>query len=78
MDLVKWMLEHYVEVLVVTYGLLNVINGVLVLIPGLQGEQEGGWLSKVRGLLDRVSLLTAKDGHNTVKMPGTASKPASK
>lgn len=73
-DALKWIVENWATVLVLLYGLLNVINGVLTLVPGDQGEGEGGWLSKVRGVLDRVSVLTGKDGAGTVKLPGTKSK----
>lgn len=73
-NVLKWVVEHWGTMLVLLYGLLNLINGVLSLIPGDQGEGEGGWLSKVRAVLDRISVLTSKDGTGTVKAPLTKSK----
>ena len=67
-------LENLPTVLVVLYALLNLVNGVLTLVPGDQGEGAGGWLSKVRSVLDRVSVLTSKDGSGTVKLPLVKSK----
>lgn len=74
-DVLTWVTEHWPLVLGVVYALLNVVNGVLRLIPGNQGEQEGGWLGTVRGVVDRVSVLTGQDGKGTLKLPGTASTP---
>jgi hypothetical protein len=71
MEALKWLLENQLALLALAYGLLNVVNGVLNLIPGDQGES---FLGKVRSVLDRVSLLTAKDGKNTLKLPLSKSK----
>ncbi len=77
-DLLKWVAENWLVVtgLVVLAG--NLLNGVLRLIPGNQGEEEGGWLHGtlkfLRGLLDRSSVLSAKDGAGTVKLPLAKSK----
>ena len=72
--LVKWVTENLGTVLLLTYALLNVVNGVLELVPGKQGEEPGGWLSKVRSVLDRVSVLTNRTASGTLKLPGTTSK----
>lgn len=77
-DVVTWVSENWLVVLGLTVLFGNLLNGVLRLVPGDQGEQEGGWLSKtlkfLRGLLDRSSVLTNHDGAGTVKLPLTKSK----
>ena len=74
-NVLTWITENWPLALGVLYGLLNVINGVLRLVPGDQGEGEDGWLAKVRGGLDRVSALTGQNGRGTLKLPGTKSEP---
>ncbi len=74
MDALKWLMDNQVALLVAAYAVLNVLNAVLSVVPGDQGEGKGGWLSKVRSVLDRVSLLTAKGDPVSVKMPLTKSK----
>jgi hypothetical protein len=73
-SVVSWVSENYLLVLGLVYMALNLVSGILTLIPGDQGEGEGGFLSKLRSVLDRISVLTAKDASGTVKMPLTASK----
>lgn len=75
-SLVKWVTENWATVVVLAYMLLNLVNGVLALVPGDQGEGAGGWLSKVRSVLDRVSVLTNRTASGTLKLPLTTSKPA--
>lgn len=74
MDALRWLLENQVALVGVAYLLLNLVNAVLTLVPGDQGEGEGGWLTKVRSVLDRVSILTAKGSVTKAKAPLTKSK----
>lgn len=69
MSVLTWAVENQVAVFGIAYGALNLLNAVLDL-----AKVEHGWLAKVRSVLDRLSILTAKDGANTVKLPATKSK----
>lgn len=77
-DVLQWITENWLAVVLVVYALLNTINGVLKLVPGDQGEQAGGWLHKVLGwvgdLVDRGSVVTRSDADGTLKVPGSKSK----
>lgn len=75
MELFQWLSENLPLVVVALYALLNLLNAVLKLVPGDQGEQPGGWLSTVRSVLDKISLLTNRDAAGTLKAPLTSSKP---
>ncbi len=68
-DVMKWVMENWVVVLGLVYMLLNVVNGVLLLVPGEQGEEKGGWLHTIRSWLDRISVLTNSDADGTLKTP---------
>lgn len=74
MGFVQYLLENQVALLAVVYLALNLVNAVLNLVPGDQGEGQGGWLSKVRSVVDRLSLLTAKGDPSSLKVPLTKSK----
>ena len=72
-----WTVENWPLMLGIVYGLLNLLNGILKLVPGDQlGEESGkGFLPTARKLVDKISVLTAKDGAGTVKAPLASSKP---
>lgn len=75
MDIIQWLLENWPAVLVILYGVLNVLNAVLKLVPGDQGEESGGWFHTMRKLLDSLSVLVPRDAAGTLKAPLTSSKP---
>lgn len=69
MSVLTWAVENQVAVFGIAYAALNLLNGVLDL-----AKVEHGWLAKVRAVVDRLSVLTAKDGANTIKAPLSKSK----
>lgn len=71
-DVVGFVVGHkdaLIEICGAVLGVANLING---LVPGAPAA---GVLGTIRKVIDRLSVLTSKDGANTLKLPGTASKP---
>lgn len=72
MEALKWLLDNQLLLLGVVYALINLVNAVLLAIPGKQEAE--GWVAKAKAFVDRVSLLTAKGDPKSLKLPLSKSK----
>jgi len=65
-----WLLLHKYEIIPFLVIVVSSIATGLTNYP-----QAASWFSKIRVILDLISVLTHKDSQNTLKWPGSTSTP---
>lgn len=73
--ILAWLLENWLVLVAIVYGLLNVANAVTSLTTT---KKDDSVVAKIRSVVDKIvdflSVLTKKDATNTIKLPLTKSK----
>jgi hypothetical protein len=54
MEFLNWILANYMAIGVAVLGLVVAVIAILKFVPGNQGEEEGGWLDKVKVFLEKI------------------------
>lgn len=71
-EIVGWLVANVGTLLTIAGAVVGVASMVTALTPSPKDDL---FVSKVKGYLDRLSVLTHKDAAGTVKLPLTKSKP---